>query len=134
MNYLAVLIAAVVAVVFGAPRYGVLGRPGLAAPGRPDAATTTRQMPPPLHLVITFIALLVMAYLLAGLIGHLGAGQATLKNGALSGFFIWLGFVLTTLVVNYLYQGRKVALMAIDGAHWLGVLLLEGAVIGGMGV
>jgi Protein of unknown function (DUF1761) len=134
MNYLAVLVAAVVGFVFGAVWYGVLGRQWLAAQGRADAATTTRQMPPPLHLAINFIALLVMAYLLAGLVGHLGAGQVTLKNGAVSGFFLWLGFVLTTLVVNYLYQGRKPALMAIDGAHWLGVLLLEGAVIGGMGV
>ena len=43
-------------------------------------------------------------------------------------------FVATTLVVNHGYQRSKASLMLIDGAHWLGVLLIQGAVIGLMGV
>ena len=47
--------------------------------------------------------------------------------------FMWLGFVITTLSVNNAFQGAKPALTVIDGGHWLGVLLLQGAIIGLMG-
>jgi hypothetical protein len=42
----------------------------------------------------------VMAWVLAGMIGHLGPGQVTLRNGIISGLFAWLGFVATTLAVT----------------------------------
>jgi hypothetical protein len=69
---------------------------------------------------------------LAGVIGHMGA--ITVRSGLISGAFVWLGFVITTLSVNYGFGGRKPMLTVIDGAHWLGVLLVMGAVIGAFGV
>ena len=86
------------------------------------------------RLAIAAAALLVMAWMFAGIMGHLGPGQVTLTNGLISGFFLWLGFVLTTLVVNYVFQNQRWVLTVIDGGHWLGVLLIEGAIIGGLGV
>ncbi|MFL5090770.1 MAG: DUF1761 family protein [Xanthobacteraceae bacterium] len=47
---------------------------------------------------------------------------------------MWLGFVVTTLAVNYAFGGRGIKLAGIDAGHWLVVLLVEGAVIGAMGV
>jgi hypothetical protein len=41
--------------------------------------------------------------------------------------------VATTLSVNYAFGGRKHMLTVIDGAHWLGVLAIMGAVIGAFG-
>ncbi len=55
-------------------------------------------------------------------------------NGAIAAFFLWLGFVLTTIAVNNAYAGRKLALTAIDSTHWLGVLVVEGLIIGAFGV
>lgn len=75
-----------------------------------------------------------MAYVLAGLVGHLGQGQVTPLNGLISGAFVWFGFVLTTLATNHGFQGQKITLTLIDAAHWLGVLLIQGLVIGLMGV
>jgi hypothetical protein len=75
-----------------------------------------------------------MAWMLAGVVGHLGPGQVTVKNAVLSGAFIWFGFVLTTVAVNYAFAGRKPLLTVIDTAHWLGALLLIGAIIGLFGV
>jgi hypothetical protein len=48
--------------------------------------------------------------------------------------FLWLGFVVTTIAVNYAFGGRKPMLIVIDSGHWLLVLLLMGAIIGAMGV
>ncbi|MEA2805916.1 MAG: hypothetical protein QOJ17_57, partial [Rhodospirillaceae bacterium] len=65
---------------------------------------------------------------------HLGPGQVTLKNGVISALFMWLGFVITTLAVNYSFSQRRPMLTIIDGIHWLGVLVIQGAIIGAMGV
>jgi hypothetical protein len=75
-----------------------------------------------------------MAYVLAGLIGYLGADQVTPWNGLVSGFVVWIGFVATTLATNHSFQGAKRSLTLIDGLHWLGVLLIQGVVIGLIGV
>lgn len=130
MNYLAVLIAAIAAFVIGAIYYGVLGRPWMkAARIDPEAA----QMSPVLF-AISFVSELVMATMVAGVVGHLGPGEVTLVNGVVSAFFLWLGFVATTLIVNHRYQGFGWDLSLIDGGHWLLVLLAMGAIIGAMGV
>lgn len=132
VNYLAIVAAVVVSFVFGGVWYGMLSRPWLAALGKTEDEVKGTGMLVP--MVITVIAELVMAWVLAGLIGHLGPGQVTVRNGIVSGAFCWLGFVVTTLAVNHAYQGEKRALTVIDGGHWLGVLLIQGAVIGLMGV
>jgi hypothetical protein len=72
-----------------------------------------------------------MAWALAGLLGHIGA--VTLRGGIISGAFCWLGFVITVIVVNNSFAMRSWRLSLIDGGHWLLVLLLMGAIIGGMG-
>lgn len=46
------------------------------------------------------------------------------------GGLIAVGFVLTTLVVNHTFQQARRTLTLIDGGHWLGVLVIQGAVLG----
>jgi hypothetical protein len=128
MNYLAILIAAVAAFAWGAAYYMALSKQWLAAVGR----TEPNKSPAP--FVISFVALVVMAFVLSGAIGHLGPGNVTVKNGIISGVILWAGFVATTVFVNNAYPGRKYMLSLIDGIHWLGVLVVQGAVIGAMGV
>ena len=76
----------------------------------------------------------MMAWVLAGIIGHLGTDQVTAMNGLISATFVWFGFVLTSLTVNHRFQGATTSLTLIDGGHWLGVLLVQGLVIGLLGV
>jgi hypothetical protein len=128
MNYLAILIAAVAAFAWGAAYYMTLSRQWLAAVGR----TEPNKSPAP--FIISFVALVVMSWVMAGTLGHLGPGQVTLKNGIISGLFLWVGFIATTVFVNNAYPGRRYSLSVIDSIHWLGVVVIEGAVIGGMGV
>jgi hypothetical protein len=133
LNYWAVLAAAIGSFIFGAVWYSALSKPWMAAVGKTeeDIKSSTSM---PFLFVITFLALLLMAWVLAGLIGHLGQGQVTVRNGVISGAFAWLGFVLTTIVVNHGFQGARHMLTLLDAGHWLGVLLLQGAIIGAMGV
>jgi hypothetical protein len=134
VDYLAVLVATVAGFAFGAAYYMTLSRPWLAAMGktREELAAAGKRSPVP--FIVSIVALLIMAWVLAGGIGHLGPGQVTLRNGVISGLFMWLGFVITTLAVNYSFGQRRPMLTIIDGIHWLGVLVIQGAIIGAMGV
>jgi hypothetical protein len=80
-----------------------------------------------------FLAELVMAFMLAGVLGTLGGGHMNVKTGLITGAMMWLGFIMSSLVVNHSFQGAKKTLTLIDGGHWLGVLLVQGALIGWMG-
>ncbi|MEN0001046.1 MAG: DUF1761 domain-containing protein [Pseudomonadota bacterium] len=129
-NPLAIGIATVAAFVFGSVFYGTLAKPWMRAAGiTPEEA----KMGPSLF-AMTFACEIVMAIMVAGVIGHLGDDQITLRNGVISALFIWLGFVITTMIVNHRYGGKGWDLTLIDGAHWLGVLLIMGAIIGFMGL
>jgi hypothetical protein len=136
LNYLAVLLAAVAAWMAGAVWYMALAKPWMAAQGTTREAIEASKQGAGAFVpfVLSFIAELVMAWVLAGLIGHLGAGQVTLRNGIVSALFCWVGFVATTMLVNYTFGMRSWMLLVIDAAHWLVVLLLMGAIIGAMGL
>jgi len=138
MNYLAVVIAAIVSWLAGAAWYGVLAKPWVAAQGKTmeefHAQREAMRGSPAAYapFLIAFVAELIMAWMLAGVLGHLG--QVTVRNGVVSAAFLWFGFVLTTMAVNYAFGARGIKLAAIDTGHWLLVLLVQGAILGAMGV
>ncbi len=140
MNYWAILLAAVAAWIFGAAYYGVLGNAWVTAQGRTMEEFKAQQQAKKgtgaayVPFVLCFVAEIVMAWVLAGILGHLGPGQVTLKNGVISALFLWLGFVVTTIAVNHAFTGRRPMLMIIDAGHWFGVLVVMGAIIGALGV
>ena len=138
INYFAILSAAVVGWLSGAAWYSALGTRWVAAQGKTmeefHAHRAAIKGTPAawLPFALAFVADLVMAWVLAGMVGHLGA--VTIRSAVISALFAWGGFVLTTIVVNYSFGGRRYLLAAIDSGHWLIVLVLMGAVIGWMGV
>ena len=129
IDYAAILVAAVASWIAGAVWYGVLGKQWMQALGWTEA---DRPKSPPIGpLATTLVAELVMAGLLAGLIGHFG--QAGIRNGVIVTAFSWLAFVAPTIAVNNAFQKRPVKLTVIDSGHWLMVLLVQGLVIGWFG-
>ena len=60
--------------------------------------------PIPVAYFIAFAALLIMAWMFAGVLLHMAQGgvATSLRTGVISGFFLWLGFVITTMAVNRL--------------------------------
>ena len=84
--------------------------------GKTEADVKSDGGPSPVPFVISFIALLVMAWVLGGIIHHPGPGEVTLRHGAATGALLWLGFVATTLflfvltvaasTLTYLYVER----------------------------
>ena len=138
MNYLHILVVGIAGWLVGAVWYTALGKQWMEAQGKTVEECKAQQaaLKGTVHFwlpfVLVFVADIVMAWVLAGLIGHIGA--MTLRGGVISGAFVWLGFVITTILPNNAFAGRKYALTVIDGAHWLLVLLVMGAIIGAWGV
>ena len=137
INYLAVFVAAGAAWIVGAVWYSVFSKAWVAAQGKTMAglkrehAAKAGQLATFLPFVLVFIANLIMAIMLYGIMKHVG--PFTVRSGLISGALIWFGFVLTTITANYAFQGRKSMLTAIDTGHWLAVLLVIGAILGAMG-
>jgi hypothetical protein len=136
VNMPAIAAAAVVAWTFGAIYYGVFGKAWIAALGETKETLKTKnagkgKVAMIMPFVLSFIAELIMAYVLYGLLVHIGPFSA--RAGIISGVICWCGFVVTTIAVNNAYPGRKVVLTVIDSGHWLGVLVIMGAMLGWIG-
>ncbi|RUW21400.1 MULTISPECIES: DUF1761 domain-containing protein [unclassified Mesorhizobium] len=129
VNWLAVIVAAVVAWLFGAVWYMGLSKPWLKA-AKLDPATMKRSVAP---FIVSFIAELIMALVMTLVFGALTGGEPNPLAGVIFGFVLWLGFVATTLSANHRYEGFGWDLTLIDAGHWLGVLIIIGLVIGWFG-
>jgi hypothetical protein len=129
LNYSAIFSAAVASFLFGGLWYGLLARRwiGLAA----DGATATSGGLTPVPFIITFIAQLVMVVMLSGILTHVtGSGVPfTLRSALVSALLIWIGFVVTTLAATNALHGAPFARTLVDSGHWLGVLLIQSAVL-----
>ena len=134
-SMITILLATIAGWMFGAIWYMALSRPWMSAAGiskqqieGPDG----KQSPAP--FIISFILEFVMAYMLAVLLLHTAKGPITLGTALAAAFFLWLGFLATTHTITHRYTMRPWSLTLIDGGHWLGVLLIQAAVMALIGL
>lgn len=126
INIVAVVAAAAASFVFGSVYYMVLAKSWRQALGKTEAEVKANMTAVP--FITAAVAQLVMAFMLASLFLHVG--DDSLVSGLVTATPIWLGFVMTTMAVNHAFQGAKFSLTVIDGGHWLGVLAIQGVVLG----
>ena len=131
VSIVAVIAAAAAGFIFGALWYGFLfPRQWMAAAGLTEERIRGASgRPSPVPYAISIVLALVMAYVLAVLFAHTAKDGITLGAALASAFFLWLGFVFTTMTVNHRFSLAPWSLTAIDGGHWLGVLLIQSAVL-----
>lgn len=135
INFIAVLAATVLGFAFGWLWYGVLftkawmDNVGWNPEQRAMVEAGGNRNPAP--FIICFIGELVMAVILSGILWHIGKSSVT--SGMISGAFCWLGFVLPVIAITNAYGLRPLKLTLIDAGHFLGVLLIQGAVLGWFG-
>lgn len=136
LNWLAIFAAGGAAFGFGALWYGLLGTAWMKAAGLSEEDVKGNQAgagqkPTPLPFILAALASLFMAITMAGFMAHM---VVDVRHGLITAGLVWAGFILPAILVNYSFQMRPFTLTVIDAGHWLGVLLLIGAVIGYMGV
>lgn len=125
VNWLAVVLATVVSFAFGAAWYMGLSKPWLDAVGKTKEELGVGYTP----FIWSVVVELIMAYFLA-LFTPMLMGTTSVGAAIQVAVLLWLGFVITTLIMNHRYEGMKWSLTIIDGLHILGVLVLQGVVIG----
>jgi len=131
VNYVPVLVAAVAGWLFGTVWHGVFISRWADALGKTEKQITLDRKQQIVTITLSFVADFVMAAVLAHLIAAIGPVRIT--AGLLTAIGCWLGFVLTTIIVNNAYTRNRFALIAVASWHQLGVLLVMGAVIGAFG-
>ena len=125
VNWLAIVLATVASFAFGAVWYMGLSKQWLDALGRTKEQLGVGYTP----FIWSVVVELVMAYVLA-LITPLLMGGMSIGAAIQVAVLMWVGFVITTLIMNHRYEGMKWSLTVIDGLHILGVLVIQGVVLG----
>ncbi len=131
INYLAVLVAAVVSMIIGSIWHGPLfGKKYLELSGinqmSPEQREAMKKGMTKMY-VLQFISSLLMFYVLAVLAGLLGTD--TVPEGLNVGFWTWLGFAVP-LKMSEAIWGGKWPLFWIGIGNMLITLLAAGAIIG----
>jgi hypothetical protein len=123
---IAILAAGVAGWIFGAIWYGILSKPYQRALGlNPDDCTDKKM--PMAPMLVAFLAAIVMSAVLYQVLSNLGV--MGLMPAVTAGFTIGVGFLLTSTLVNNMFQQKSFALTVIDGGHWVLAVMIEAAVL-----
>jgi hypothetical protein len=130
INYPAVFVSALAYWMLGAVWYSSLlfERPFIALKGfTPEQLEAIRASSHAGEIGAALAVSLLTAYVLAHFVKFTGA--ETGASGALAGFWLWLGFVVTTNLSTVLFEGRPVGLYLINNGYHLVGLLGMGALL-----
>jgi hypothetical protein len=129
INYLAVVVAAIIGILFCWGYYWLFSKQWAAAAGMTDA--DYKDGPPPIAWIFLVLGHLLAAWMLAAILIYVG--QVNMRAGIVAGALVWLGFSLPALAITYAFQKRPIMLTVIDAGAWLGILVVIGAVLGAFG-
>ena len=128
INYAAVVASALAYWVLGAVWYGVFSKPFIALMRwTPEQLARMEAEGAGREIGVALLASLLTAYVLAHFVRFTGAD--TVSKGAQAGFFVWLGFVLTTNLGTVLFEFRPLGLYLINNGYHLVGLLGMGALL-----
>lgn len=126
INYSALVVAAIMRFLFGWLWYSPLlfGKAWVSLTNC-NPEEMKRRMP---RLALAdLIANFVMAFVLVHAVHYAGAVNAS--QGAAVGFFNWLGFIATVMLMLTLYEKRPAKLLWINSGFQLISLLIMGAIV-----
>jgi hypothetical protein len=127
--FVVILLAALASWLFGAAWYTSLGTAWQRANAMPPCPPEERKMPV-VPLAVCFVGELVMAAVAYQTLDHLGVAGAGF--GAIAGLTLGIGFMATSTIINHQFLQKPWTATAIDGLHWVLVVVIQGAVIGAL--
>lgn len=128
MNYLAVLVGALINMAVGSLWYSpvLFAKSWMKLIGVKEMGKPGKEMGK--LYGIAFVAALVMSYVLMRIMMDLHVTDAVW--GIKIGLWVWLGFTAATTVSDYLFAKRPLKLYAINTGYYLVVSVLLGALFG----
>lgn len=129
VNYIAVIVAAIAAFAAGMVWYSpmLMGKKYMKVMGKSEKDMKKEMKGMNGAMVKGFIMNLLMAYILATLFGI--TGVYTLMDGLQGAFWIWLGFVVTTLYGAVIWEKKSMDWFIISAGHYLVAMLVMGIVL-----
>ena len=127
VNYIAVLVATVIAYIIGMLWYSPLlfGKIFMRLK-KIDPKKTKMKMGAGTiigGIIVTFIINFFLCIFLSSV------DRTTFIDGALYGVLLWFGFIATTLFNYVLYEKQPIALYLINSLHYLVVLIISGGIL-----
>lgn len=134
LNYLAIVVSAVILWVLGAIWYSpaLFAKPWMELLGIKKGEG--KQSGLIMGMVSSFIGDLVLSFILAHIIIWANAfGFATsafgFANGGVLGVLVWIGFIAAPNLPQGIYERRPFKLFAINGGYWLVGLFIVGGLL-----
>ncbi len=133
INYLAVFVSAVVVFLIGWAWHGpMFGKKWVGYVGfTPEALETAKKEALP-SMIGGFLMFLVMSYCMAHMVQIGAKADPTWDSpagGAMMGFYIWTGFVVTVLAGSVFWERRPWGLFFINAGYQLIALLVMGVIL-----
>ena len=131
INYLLVLLAAIVSMLVGAAWYSPLlfgNEWQKFSKLSPEDLERARQKGTGKYYLLQFCATLLMSYIVGLLVCFLHA--TSFSDGAKIGFWLWLGIAAPVLLGSVLWERKSVLVYLIDIGHYLASLVLMGGILG----
>ena len=127
VNYLAILVAAIINIIVGAIWYGpMLFAKQWMAWNTMSAEDMKKVNPGPLY-VQSFVATLVTYFVLALILRNMNTTSAV--EGMKTAFMLWLGFITTVQFTANLFSSKKIQSYFLDTAYQLVTMLMAGIVL-----
>ena len=133
LNYLAIFVCGIVAMVVGSLWYGPLfGKMWMSMMGiTPEKMAAGKKSDMTKSYVMMFIGSLVMAFVLAHSLVFASTYMKVegMNAGLMSGFWSWLGFIAPVTMGSVLWEGKSWKLWCLNNAYQLVTLLLMGVIL-----
>lgn len=136
VNYIAVLVSGVIAMILGGlwygPLFGKMWMQGMGWDPNNQALMAEKKKASGLHYAQMFVLALIQAFVLAHVLWAFSVADPTYVGawaGIFGGFWIWLGFVLPIKYGDKLWGGKAFKYVAIDLGYYLVVLAVMGIVL-----
>ncbi len=129
VNYLAILLCGVIAMFLGTFWYSpfLFGKIWLESMDKSEE-DLKKDFKPVKTYGLTFVSHLVMAFGLAQIMTFMDA--YSVPEGIRVAFLCWVGFTVAPMLVNTLYEGKKIKLLGVDTGYHLIVMLVFGTILG----
>ncbi|MBI4151857.1 DUF1761 domain-containing protein [Candidatus Woesearchaeota archaeon] len=127
MNYWAILVAALLQYGLGALWYSPLlfGKQWMRLMKINPAERASKKKEAARGYALMLVTALVMSFVLARFV----TGASTWIEGALTGLWVWLGFIATVTLGGFLWEGKPFSLYLLNAGYWLVTLLLTGSLL-----
>jgi Protein of unknown function (DUF1761) len=129
INYLAVLVAAIVHFMIGGLWYGVIFENKFIQliGWSPEKLEQVANQNNTKAYLFAFLSSLVLVYILAHFVQYTKARGAL--DGMQTGFWLWLGFVATTQLATVVFEERNLGLYLLNIGYQFVACLLTGAIL-----